>query len=218
MKKDRQNYQTYQEEKRMFNKLQVNFPVRSIRLLAMLMLVLALAAACSTSTESTDTAAAPTAETAAEQPAVEAPAEIVEIDWWHIQNADPMMTEWQKMADEYMAAHPNVKINVTVMENEAFKSALQTNLQAGDAPDLFQSWGGGGLKQMVEGGLVRDITAESAGFIDNLNPGAAGLYQVDGKQYGIPYNLGMVGFWYNKDLFDQAGIDAPPATWSRVPG
>jgi raffinose/stachyose/melibiose transport system substrate-binding protein len=42
-----------------------------------------------------------------------------------------------------------------------------------------------------------------------------GLYQVDGAQYGIPFNLGMVGFWYNQDLFEQAGIDAPPATWEE---
>ncbi len=34
-------------------------------------------------------------------------------------------------------------------------------------------------------------------------------------QYGIPFDLGMVGFWYNKDLFEQAGINAPPATWEE---
>ena len=42
------------------------------------------------------------------------------------------------------------------------------------------------------------------------------LYQVDGKQYGVPFNAGMVGFWYNKDFFAQAGIDAPPATWDEL--
>ena len=40
-------------------------------------------------------------------------------------------------------------------------------------------------------------------------PGAASLYQIDGKQYGLPYSLGVVGLWYNKDLFTQAGITAP---------
>jgi len=204
----------------MFNKSQFALPVRLVRLLAVLMLVVAFTAACSTTTPSTDTAAAPTAETAAEQPVeeapvAEAPGEQVEIDWWHIQNTEPMMSLWQEMADEYMAAHPDVKINITVMENEAFKSALQANLQSGDVPDLFQSWGGGGLKQMVDAGVVRDISSESASFIGNLNPGAVGLFNVDDKQYGIPFNLGMVGFWYNKDLFDQAGITAPPATWTE---
>jgi raffinose/stachyose/melibiose transport system substrate-binding protein len=157
-----------------------------------------------TAPEPTETTAAPSEE-----------AEPVTIEWWHIQNTDPMMTVWQTFADEFMAANPNVTIDITVMENEAFKAALQTNLQAGDVPDLFQSWGGGGLREQVDAGLVQDITDASSGFTGNLTEGAVGLYQVDGVQYGIPFNLGMVGFWYNKDLFTQAGIDAPPATWEE---
>ena len=35
------------------------------------------------------------------------------------------------------------------------------------------------------------------------------------SQYGVPYNFGLVGFWYNKDLFAQAGITEPPATWEE---
>ena len=108
------------------------------------------------------------------------------IDWWHIQNNDPGKADWQAMADAYTAEHPNVTINITVMENEAFKAALQTNMQAGDVPDLFQSWGGGGLRDQVDAGLVQDITDASSGFIGDLSAGAAGLYQVDGKQYGVP--------------------------------
>ena len=142
--------------------------------------------------------------------------EPVTINWWHIQNNDPGLSNWQAMADEFMAMHPNVTIDINVLENEAFKAALQTNLQAGDVPDLFQSWGGGGLREQVEAGLVQDITAASSELVKNLNPGAVGLYNVDGKQYGIPFNLGMVGFWYNKDLFAQAGIEAPPTTWDEL--
>jgi len=96
--------------------------------------------------------AATEAPAASEAPAgSEAPSgEAVEINWWHIQNNDPGKADWQAMADAYMAEHPNVKINITVMENEAFKAAIQTNLQAGDVPDLFQSWGGGGLRDQVD--------------------------------------------------------------------
>jgi raffinose/stachyose/melibiose transport system substrate-binding protein len=42
------------------------------------------------------------------------------------------------------------------------------------------------------------------------------MYQIGGKQYGIPFDLGMVGFWYNKDQFAQAGITTPPATWDDL--
>jgi raffinose/stachyose/melibiose transport system substrate-binding protein len=171
--------------------------------------------------EATTTAAPDTSETTAapdQTTTTGAPAEEMEpvtVEWWHIQNTDPMMTVWQTFADEFMEANPHVTINITVMENEAFKAALQTNLQAGDVPDLFQSWGGGGLREQVEAGLVQDITDASSGFVGDLSEGAVGLYQVDGVQYGIPFNLGMVGFWYNKDLFAEAGIDAPPATWDE---
>ncbi|MDP2293716.1 MAG: extracellular solute-binding protein [Actinomycetota bacterium] len=142
--------------------------------------------------------------------------EPVTIDWWHIQNNDPGLANWQAMADAYTAEHPNVTINITVMENEAFKAAIQTNIQSGDVPDLFQSWGGGGLRDQVAAGVVRDITDESASFVGDLGEGAVKLYQVDDKQYGIPFNAGMVGFWYIKDLLAEAGIDAPPATWDEL--
>jgi raffinose/stachyose/melibiose transport system substrate-binding protein len=142
--------------------------------------------------------------------------EAVEIDWWHIQNNDPGLSDWQAMADAYTEMHPNVTININVMENEAFKAALQTNLQAGDVPDLFQSWGGGGLREQVDAGLVQDVTDASAECVDGLSEGAVGLYQVDGVQYGVPYNAGMVGIWYNQELFEQAGLEAPADTWDGL--
>jgi raffinose/stachyose/melibiose transport system substrate-binding protein len=149
-------------------------------------------------------------------PASAAAGEQVEIDWWHIQNLDPGLSNWQAMADAYMAEHPNVKINITVYENDAFKAALEPLLQSGDVPDLFQSWGTGDLRELAEAGLVRDITDEVAPWIGNLGAGPVSLYQVDGRQYGVPFNAGIVGFWYNKDLFAQAGIEAPPATWDEL--
>ncbi|HSK06001.1 MAG TPA: extracellular solute-binding protein [Acidimicrobiia bacterium] len=191
-----------------------------LSLLAVLVLVLAACgggeggeASTTAAPDTSPTTAAPDEATTTAAPDDEM--EPVTIEWWHIQNTDPMMTVWQTFADEFMAANPHVTVNITVMENEAFKAALQTNLQAGDVPDLFQSWGGGGLREQVEAGLVQDITDASSGFVGNLSEGAVGLYQVDGVQYGIPFNLGMVGFWYNQDLFAEAGIDAPPETWDE---
>jgi raffinose/stachyose/melibiose transport system substrate-binding protein len=136
-----------------------------------------------------------------------------EFDWWHIQNGEPLKPVWAAIAQEYMTAHSNVKINITDRENEAFKAALTTATQAGNPPDLFQSWGGGVLKQQVEAGLVKDITDDVSSWVGNLSQIALEPYKVDGRIYGIPWDSGMVGFWYNKDLFAQAGITGAPATW-----
>jgi raffinose/stachyose/melibiose transport system substrate-binding protein len=143
-------------------------------------------------------------------------AEPVTIEWWHIQNNDPGLSLWEDIAADFEAEHPNVTIEITVYENEAFKTAIEPRLQAGEPPDLFQSWGGGELEEQVDAGLVQDISDGVEPWIDTLNEAAVTMYQVEGAQYGIPFDLGMVGFWYNKDLFAQAGIDEPPATWDEL--
>jgi raffinose/stachyose/melibiose transport system substrate-binding protein len=152
----------------------------------------------------------------AQSPAESAGGEPVSIDWWHITTGDPGKTDFQNIANAYMAAHPNVTINITVLENEAFKSKLATTMQGNDIPDLFQSWGGGTMAAQADAGKLMDITDAIAPWKDTINPGALSQYQYNGKQYGVPWDLGMMGFWYNKDLFTQAGITAPPTTWDEL--
>jgi raffinose/stachyose/melibiose transport system substrate-binding protein len=164
------------------------------------------------------------APTATEAPATEAPAateaQTVTITWWHIQTEEAQKALWQKLADEYMAAHPNITIEVTVLENENFKTKLTTVMQSGDPPDVFQSWGGGVMNEYANAGLLMDITpaldADGGAWRNTFSPGALGVYAYQGKNYGVPRDMGMVGFWYNKDLFAQAGIDTPPTTWTEL--
>src|SRR5438046_2020916 len=69
------------------------------------------------------------------------------IRWWHIANTDPMKSQWATIAQQFQAAHAGVKFEITPIENEAFKTKLTTNIQAGDPPDIFHTWGGGVLAQ-----------------------------------------------------------------------
>lgn len=137
------------------------------------------------------------------------------IDWWHIANTDPMLTVWANLAKNYQAANPGTTINITPLENEAYKARLTTVTQAGTPPDIYHTWGGGVLKQQVDSGLTKEITADVSSWIGNLTSVSVGPYQFDGKIYAVPVDQGMIGFWYNKKLFAAAGITAPPATWSE---
>jgi raffinose/stachyose/melibiose transport system substrate-binding protein len=138
------------------------------------------------------------------------------IKWWHIANTDPMLSKWAEMASRFEATHPGVKVEVTPLENEAFKTKLTTTVQAGNPPDIFHTWGGGVLFQQADAGMVKDITADVAAWKDTLMPTAVDPYSTGGKTYGSPVDTGMVGFWYNKELFGKAGISAPPATWADL--
>jgi raffinose/stachyose/melibiose transport system substrate-binding protein len=141
----------------------------------------------------------------------------VVISWWHINTDETQAAFWQTVADEFVAANPHVSFEIVVLENEAFKSRLVTVMQAGDPPDLFQSWGGGVLWQYAEAGLVKNIAAELEGeWRDSFSAQAAlELYGRNGEYYGVPWSWGAVGMFYNKALFAQAGIEKTPETWTE---
>lgn len=138
----------------------------------------------------------------------------VTLEWWHLSTADPLKTVYEKRAKEFQAKYPHVTIKMTVLENEAYKAKVTTLTQSGKAPDLFATWGGGVLKQQIDAGLVKDISGDVTSVLDTFTKASLTAYQFDGKTYALPVDIGMVGFWYNKKLFEQAGITEPPTTWS----
>ncbi len=146
----------------------------------------------------------------------------VTVKWWNIFTTPPELPALaQTMADEFTKAHPGVTIEITTLENEAFKERLATVMQSGDPPDMFQSWGGGPLWAFAQAGLLRDITpeltADSNAWKDTYSTQAAlNLFSYQDKYYGVPWNFGAVGFWYNKELFAKAGIEGTPATWEDL--
>ena len=135
----------------------------------------------------------------------------VTLTWWHNGSSEPGLTTWKQVADAYHAAHPNVSFKINPMQNEAFKTKIPVALQGSDPPSIYQQWGSGAQATQVKSGKLMDITAAVSSWVGQLGNAAKG-WQTDGKQYGIPYDLHTVGFWYRTDMFQKAGITSPPAT------
>lgn len=145
--------------------------------------------------------------------------EAVEFSWWYLTGGggaeDPRINMRNELIAAYTEEHPNVKIDAVPLENEAFKQKVQVAIQAGDPPDLFHSWGGGVMIEYAEAGMLREITAEVKNdFSNRVGMGAIGVYGFDGKYYGVPYDMGAVGMWYNKAIFEEVGVDVPE-TWPQ---
>ena len=136
------------------------------------------------------------------------------LTWWHNSNSDPGKAYYQKVADDFEAANPGVTIEISALAHEDMLTRLDAAFQTGDTPDVYMERGGGELASHVEAGLTKDISEDAAEEIEKIGGSVAG-WQVDGKTYALPYSVGVVGFWYNKDLFAQAGITAPPATMAE---
>jgi raffinose/stachyose/melibiose transport system substrate-binding protein len=96
-------------------------------------------------------------------------------------------------------------------QNEFFKTNMPIVLKSNTPPDIYQQWGGGDEATQVKTGKLTNLTQYVSSWIGSLGKAAAG-WQVNGQQYGVPYDQHVVGFWYRTDLFAKAGITSAPTT------
>ena len=127
----------------------------------------------------------------------------------HVSDNAAQKAIWDDIAKDYNAAHPGVNVQFKYLENEAFKAKLPTMLQADESrPDLFYSWGGGVMQAQDKAGFLKDVTKDVSAWDSDLSPTAVDAFKVDGKVVGVPFEVGEVAFYYNKKLFEKAGVKA----------
>src|SRR3984957_1613571 len=133
----------------------------------------------------------------------------------HVNNNVAATALWDRIAADYEKEHPGVKVQFKYLENEAFKAKLPTMLQSDDSrPSAFYTWGGGVMDAQAKAGFLKDVTADVAGVEANMAATAVDAFKVDGKAVGVPYEVGEVAFFYNKKLFEKAGVKAEEIkTW-----
>ncbi len=137
----------------------------------------------------------------------------------HVSDNADQKAVWNKIAQDYNAEHKGVKVEFKYLENEAFKAKLPTMLQSSDRPDLFYSWSGGVMQAQDKAGFLKDITADVASVESAMSPTAVDAFKVDGKAVGVPFEVGEVAFYYNKKLFEKAGVKAEDIkTWDDFLG
>ncbi|UIK04553.1 ABC transporter substrate-binding protein [Neorhizobium galegae] len=145
------------------------------------------------------------------------------IRWMHVEQVPGNIAVWNQIAKDFEAKHPGVKVELQFLENQAFKAKLPTLLQSNDAPSIFYSWGGGVLKAQSETGTLRPINAaldaNGGEWRKSVNASAVDGLTFDGKVWASPFKSGLVSFYYNKELFKKAGVDASKiATWDDFLG
>jgi len=119
-------------------------------------------------------------------------------------------------ADLFMKEHPNIKIEWVDIGNERYQKTL-TLISGGNAPDILyiNDWT---LPLATRGVLMPlddFIQADKSFNLDEFYPSIIEAYKLDGKLYGLPQDLSPTVIYYNKDLFDQAGVPHPTDDWTQ---
>lgn len=116
-------------------------------------------------------------------------------------------------------ANPGYQVESSHVLNDAYKAKLKIAFGAAQPPCVFDTWGGGGLREYVKSGQVADLTPflkQNKAFADRFLPTSWTAVTTDGKIYGIPEeNIAVAVVFYNKDLFQKYHL-SPPATWPEL--
>jgi raffinose/stachyose/melibiose transport system substrate-binding protein len=113
---------------------------------------------------------------------------------------------------EFKAANPDVEIVTESYPDQPYQQKVKIYATAKQLPDVFKFWSFTSLlKPLVDGSFVEPLNRADFDKLDYL-PGALDSNVYAGKLYGIPVSADLWVIFYNKKLFKDAGIEAPPST------
>ncbi len=112
---------------------------------------------------------------------------------------------------DFEAANPGISIEFNGYPYGELKKQVLIMANAGEAPDLIQSERGW-YASFVNGGYVAELDSLlGPEYISEIYPAIAGDMKVDGKLYGVPWIASPFVMFYNKALFEQAGLNPAEA-------
>jgi multiple sugar transport system substrate-binding protein len=122
--------------------------------------------------------------------------------------------EFKTLADGFKALHPNVTVELKEYDAAQYDTLMTADLSAGNAPDIITQKTFKNYYAYANGGALLDIS-DLAGKIPAIETaGGKSAYTIDGKTYGVAYRQDSWVLYYDKDLFDKAGVKYPDGTWT----
>lgn len=118
--------------------------------------------------------------------------------------------EFQTLADAFHDENPDVTIELKGYDAAEYNTLITADLAAGSGPDIITQKEVKAFPTLAEGGQLLDVS--DVELADGIS--GAKSYESDGTAYAIPYRNDSWVLYYNKALFDQAGVEYPDGSWT----
>ncbi|WP_096437147.1 extracellular solute-binding protein [Alteribacter populi] len=144
--------------------------------------------------------------------------EVVEIEYWqyHFDSKVKLMDE---LIEEFEEENPGIKVKQTTFPYDQFNERVAAQVPAGRGPDvinLFYGW----VPLYVDSGYLQPLPDDAFSHeeIENEFFPMVESVKLDGEYWTIPTAVRTIALFYNKDLFEDAGLDPeqPPQTWDEL--
>lgn len=127
---------------------------------------------------------------------------------------DPNRTEiFSRIVDDFNNSQDEVHVTFNATGTNHLEE-LMTRLATDDVPDLTSQLQGFELASYVDAGYIKDIKDEP--YMKYIRESELDTVTIDGGVYGIPMDTQAWGVFYNKDLFEEAGIEEVPVTVAEL--
>jgi multiple sugar transport system substrate-binding protein len=136
----------------------------------------------------------------------------------YLTRATPDQLEvWRRATKEFMRRNPNIRVRFENLPYVQYWDKFQTMNAAGVAPDVifmestrFPKFAESGTLENLRPYIARDKDLA----LDDFFPAALDSYRWKGDLYGLPNDVAIGVVFYNRDLFDEAGVPYPKAGWT----
>jgi multiple sugar transport system substrate-binding protein len=112
--------------------------------------------------------------------------------------------------------HPNITIEPQVVPWDDYWTKLQTGVAGGSTYDVFWMNADGLPVYASQGALlsIQEMVDDGSIDVEAYPESLRSLYTFEDTVYGIPRDFDTIALFYNKDLFDTAGVEYPTADWT----
>ena len=126
------------------------------------------------------------------------------------------LTVWKQIVADFEAATPGVTVSVEVSDWDSYWTKLKTLLAANTPPDMFAIDAPLYLDYQTKGVLLnlQPYIDANPGMLDGLYPQTLQAYQTPDGYFGLPRDFQTIVLFYNKAMFDAAGMAYPSADWT----
>lgn len=124
---------------------------------------------------------------------------------------------WQPSYEDAFKDAPVSVKSVPYADTSSYQAAVRAALRTPQAPGMFTWWSGYRMKDLVDAGLIADVSDIWQKYVDagTYSESLASAFSFDGKAYAIPSNLAYWGVFYNKAVFEKYGLEVP-TTWQDL--
>lgn len=149
---------------------------------------------------------------ASDAPAAASSAAITYMMW----GSPEELAVWEQIVADFEVAHPDIQVKVDVSDWDSYWEKLKTLYAGGTPPDVF-AMDGPLYPDWVSRGVLLNLQPyidQSPGMLDGFYPNTLTTYQGDDGYSGLPRDFQTIVLFYNKDMFDAAGVAYPTADWT----